>query len=710
MFKITANKDFLVKSCQLLSWLTAVCRGPEEGDVRASTAVFEQRGKTSRIHNKALVPIPSGNASCWLRMFQGYVLVQGFPVPKRTYARGLELPLDIMAIQAMAFHPINYWNGFFLKGSHTALVPTGIYGEESSDGAQEVQWHFIGTKPRLVEAGLDDQAKREGYYLTEKTLVTDSVPLSWDEIEKYCNTPVALDGLDSLSNKRIFVGSFPRAKNHLGTKGSGYDTIQHSNAPDIPKGTGLEWERAVTFGVTSNFASSGVFGMNASTKVSLPKYDPTTYLPQALVGDKLRNSTHKPHLLYDVAMKSSWLVPESSLVLHLMLSWASVQEPPPHDKDRKVMQFMPFADAALDGGHAASQAIYSKANDALPEYCRRSDEQDKKLTVWNIALMIFMALDCLKEHQQLLQRRLGGWKTYLQGFEFMHVANMTTKKAKRIGIDEKQSGGWIKIIEKPPEIVVLFCNQLGEPLKYEAGQQICQAWQKMPSGYDFLTADSSCLRYLSDTSGKSEHIKAAEKLFLVKASKRPEKSDSQFCKKKPWPCCNPALRLKSHAPTTAIQIGEGEAVVIGNAVPRSFTPWWQSGDNPVEKYEAYTGIKHPSSTPEEASQPPEHFLPIPVDSTHQSTTSKSDESLGSSSRPRVSDNGTDTCFQDPSIQDRDHPDSGINDEDSWWAPLSKHAKGKARMDELDSTEAWQEELSLRAKDGDALSNVHLAGR
>lgn len=127
--------------------------------------MFEQNAIFDfEVRPEPMYPLPFGFFECshsYNMLPEGYVLAQGFPVPKRECGRGLEIPFEIMARQAMVHHPIHYGDGIIFKGSYTALVPMTRPG--SGDGCEEeVQWHSVGTKPRMVPTHSGDRTKKIG--------------------------------------------------------------------------------------------------------------------------------------------------------------------------------------------------------------------------------------------------------------------------------------------------------------------------------------------------------------------------------------------------------------------------------------------------------------------------------------------------------------------------------------------------------------------
>ncbi|KAK5042866.1 hypothetical protein LTR84_012431 [Exophiala bonariae] len=613
-FQVEAERDCLVEVCECLSWLAAVCRPPEPSSIHASSATFKKVDVNYfTIRMEPLRPLPpSGSLAsigcCWLNMFNGgYVLARGFPVPRRKSSRGIELPLDMMVEQAMTYHTISHRGSIILKGSNTALVPISVDGIGTLDQAEEVQWHLIGKKPKLVHVDLN---VTEGYYLTDAEFSTGDPDLCWEAIDQRGLKTLAVNSLQGFSGKRQFVGYFPRAQNLLGTKESGYEKVERSDAK-LVKGTVIKFDQAINVTVGTNFGTAGIVSLAFSERIRRTKYDNTPKQIPAFIGDQLRNRENKAHILYDVEKKTAWMIPEACIILYLMHRWASLQNPPsttddlqeaPHDPSSPqqsgrsqpsnsrqqapletyggpVLGYMPFVGASCNSGKEATNAIWRKISVQLPEYVRSPEKPEKPVRVWDIVARMYLIIDALVEHQK---RKKPGFfrrqrdRPYLWGYEFADVAGSDKAPAKGVRIDKARSGGWYALTKPHSEIAILFGNKFGDPIRYESGQAICHLWKSVPVGYDFLSADSEALKYL-------EILKQKGLFDLVLSDENSgtyKRHESQPCGNEDWPCCNMALQLMSRSRRVTIDVKKGEAVVIGKAGPRLIKPAGKASQKP----------------------------------------------------------------------------------------------------------------------------------
>lgn len=534
----------------------------------------------------------------------GYVLAQSFPVPTRNSARGIELPFDMMIEQAMTYHTISHRGSVILKGSHTALVPILVDGIGALDQSEEVQWHLIGRKPKLIQVDLTDVSKRaEGYYLTDATFTTEDPDLSWEAIDETGLEILPVKSIQELSGKRMFVGHFPKAEVLLGTKAAGYENVELSDAK-IVKGNVVDFGQAINVAMGTNFGTAGVFNMTGSTTVRRTKYDNTPKQVSALIGDQLRNRRSRPHILYDVDRNTAWMIPEACVILYLMHCWASLQKPPsvtddqqeapeeppsqqtdryqPSDsrqedplelQESSVLEYMPFIGPSCDGGKKAADAIWIKFSELreLPKHIRSVEKLEEPVYVANIVVRMFLTIDSLIEHQKskkpgILTRQRN--RPCMWGYELAEVAELNQACAKRVRVDRSRSGGWYDLTEPKSEIAIFFGSKLGDLIKYEPGQTLCHCWKSVPIGNYFLSAESEALKYLLRLLDQ----RGLPKLFLSNKHSGSNKCGHQKCENKAWPCCNMALQLKSTAPRVIIEGKEGEAVVIGKVVTKLKRP------------------------------------------------------------------------------------------------------------------------------------------
>lgn len=256
---------------------------------------------------------------------------------------------------------------------------------------------------------------------------------------------------------RAFIGYCETACIHLGTKNSGVEEMDVSTAFTEPARLRAGNEIMYNIGTSG----LGVFGATLNGKLVLAKPHRAILESDArLFDDNLRNSRTRPLLLYDTESKRGWLVPECSVLLHLAHAWALKQP----DK-QSLLRKIPLAEPSWNGGQAAFDQIY--ANRTLQLRSQSCDSGD--LDLQNLVKRIFCVVDSRKE--EIIKTdsnpiRMPWQKPGLRGWESIDVATFNhISRMKRVQLNEGSGGKWHKISEDNPEVAVLFCKGLGEPIR-----------------------------------------------------------------------------------------------------------------------------------------------------------------------------------------------------------------------------------------------------
>lgn len=549
VFQAQGDPKELWEFSEILRWLSAVCRKPEPNALLLSQVAVDNPSSCWHILNlKPLRPaFGTGNRGCcWLNMFKGYILAEGFPIPDRGSQRGVELPFDVMTLLGLALYPVNFGQGIVLKGDNTALIPST---HEDDDGC--VQWHYL-------------EGDGSGGLLT------------WDRIKEHCGNIYPSKDFKLLQSKRTFVGYFPSAKVHLGTRGSGFDKVDFS---------GAEFDDKTAFVLGNELVGQvGTSVMNFFTAQVSGKLMVHRTAHQRLRGihdsilDKVRNSKDLSILLFDVKTKQGWLVPELSAILHMALAWASYQ----HQSDQ-VLSNMPFAEARSDGGEAAYDAILQSANLLLPEHIRTGDRDGNQISTLQALAPFFSRIGQIKD-QQLQRSYVCGLKESkdLVGYEFKEIARFEEHlHLRRSKVDVERSGGWLRLVSCKPEMAVIFCSHLEAPIQPSPNQHSCPLWQKVPTDQYFLTASISCLRQLARRCGGENTLRLYNDIYCIPSKKN---TGSGVCGTRKWPCCNPLLELSKHPSKKALRFDDEGALIIGKALPlpeehsslRDFLRFWSA--------------------------------------------------------------------------------------------------------------------------------------
>lgn len=103
----------------------------------------------------------------------------------------------------------------------------------------------------------------------------------------------------------------------------------------------------------------------------------------------------------------------------------------------------------------------------------------------------------------------------LIGYEFVDIAGFEEyMHAKRVAIG-KNGVGWMQFVAKRPEMAVLVCSNLKDPVKLANGEPTCAAWAEVPKDQFYLAASMSCLKYLSQRCGGEDSLKLYNDLYCT---------------------------------------------------------------------------------------------------------------------------------------------------------------------------------------------------
>jgi hypothetical protein len=93
---------------------------------------------------------------CWHRLFHNPVLVEGFPIPKRSVAHtGLEIPLNMVAELTQTWRINPFAGEIFVKGFSTMLVPV-------KQNCDILVWHLLYNEDGSRISYLDYNGQFEG--------------------------------------------------------------------------------------------------------------------------------------------------------------------------------------------------------------------------------------------------------------------------------------------------------------------------------------------------------------------------------------------------------------------------------------------------------------------------------------------------------------------------------------------------------------------
>lgn len=431
-------------------------RIPKDGELCISDVKLERMGSNEfMLSPLGLSPVKNDKRPCWHAIFPSGVFAHGFPIPPREQEVGLELPFDLMVTLSGVLYPLEYGNGVILKGRSTALNPTVRY--ESS-----TQWHFVSSGSKDEQLLLDS--------------ITGSVSDWFETFDP-----------DRLGTARTFLGYCRNAEIHLGTAESNYENIMRSGTKPEKSRVNIATKLSILIG------SSGNFPFSLGTELTLPRslraITPGLNLPFSF---RLYRARKQPLILYDTETKRGWLVPELSVVLHI--AHAQIAQQP--DLKSEELDRSGYAEISGDGGQAASAAI-SRACEV-----KLCDEHvdGRPLFFRDMVNKILTALESRKELRINREDTSGGLqlrRSGLRGWDFADFVSFDfLSKRREEPIDKSTGGSWTCIASQNPDMIVLFCRNLGEIIKPKQAEKVCGSLTPLPEGRCHLIASVPCLEQL----------------------------------------------------------------------------------------------------------------------------------------------------------------------------------------------------------------------
>ncbi|KAL9005434.1 MAG: hypothetical protein Q9188_001792 [Gyalolechia gomerana] len=447
-----------------LLWLAATFRSSPYSAVAKSRSSFQVVQYRSQLTLDELEPVETSGI-CWYPLFTHTSMAVQFPVPPRIDGVGLAISPALMASMAGIIMPVEYHGGFILKGLSTTLVPI-----RECDGGAAIQWHLVPTQS--ADGSFDLRTSDSGGNDIGFLKVKDP---------------------KTLFVKNAYLGWCKEAKILLGTDESNYATVNWS-------GPAPEQSRLTFSGFALGFSSSGMgaFGPSATMNFAVAKNQQARFMDiDQQLADRLKLSISKPALIYDTATQRGWLIPITSLLLHMM-----------HLRHRELnkhsvsvsTESMPYSETVGEGGKEAYKV--------LSTYLRPGSKTPLgPSTMWRDALAILCtALDmALKDARDMKDKLSRNEDSEIYGFELLNIVRADSPFRFSERKVQKQSGGWALIAQQIG--YVLFCSGLGDALVPGlSANHLCQHWMTVPSNCDYLSAYVPCVREVLEQQGKHQGV------------------------------------------------------------------------------------------------------------------------------------------------------------------------------------------------------------
>ncbi|KAK5118105.1 hypothetical protein LTR62_004152 [Meristemomyces frigidus] len=492
--QLTGSAVVRLEVAEMLVWLGAACRATSiESTISTCIPKIRSFGDImcDVTYVQALPPTGNHNTGlCWYQMFNNPVIVQGYPIPRRTPGEhGLEIALPMMATLGQAIDVVTFTSTTMLKGFSSMFVPTLLT-------ATSIVWHFL----------LNSNGSRMSYN-DGMDAATVSEPINFN----------------TLKAARHFVGWTPIADQLTGSNKAGY-AVGHSSAPPA----------SPAFASISSASLSVSKIVGGSLSFARGKKDiPAAFRHSGDYLAKIESASEWIVVMYDVFSRRAWLSDGASVLLYICRSWLHSHKrrlqiyAKANEGDQSACEAVDLMDAIdrfrwpgeLDGKTSAIYALYNNTNRNLK--LSRTEEikietingqsSNNVITTWTTWQTIveekFTSLEIVYDH--IVRHRLCPTTDIkmpfrsgtFEGYEFNDLVSGTSTLQPHEAKLLSDADDWLKWCSES-RMIHLMGSDFGELIRpattsSHPGHLKCGRYTLCPTDLDYLVAPISILQPLN---------------------------------------------------------------------------------------------------------------------------------------------------------------------------------------------------------------------
>jgi hypothetical protein len=462
-------------------------------------------------------PLHMTETSCWLPLFNGTTIVSGFPIASRGDEIGLEISIQLLAAIAGISHVTRFEGGLVMKGFCNLIVPVQKTGDR-------LQWHVITSRDS------------ETY-------------LSYQNGLSRCRSRLLLEevGVDDLKSTRAFLGWCSVYTSRLGSKEVDFDNIDYSGATEASSSVHFNGAQV---GFQQWATATANFNIGAKqTKHYIGREGPFRSVTSA--------AERTPVLLFDTHERRGYLVNAADVMLHMIQHRHRLE--PFEVNSRPVV-----LETGVPTGSTAKEILRKNQNLCLSD--------DGSYTFNHVVHSIWSILEDLRAKTVTKNQDAQGiaidnpLSQPLHGYEFKAIVQERGDYTLMEKEMSRNQGGW-PLLVRDINALVLLANGFGDLIlpSDEHKPQLCNVWQRLPSGCDYLAATCNVLTDLYDVAGSR-----ASRKYLTTTHLQWHQGESQLfdsCENTKACKCNRLQQILSKSDTVVRpKIGDVKsgAVIFGN--------------------------------------------------------------------------------------------------------------------------------------------------
>ncbi|RSL44715.1 hypothetical protein CEP54_014572 [Fusarium duplospermum] len=499
------------------------------------------------------------NGCCWHDMFRNAVIVQGFPILRRSEKNtGLEMPLSLMTLLTRTRYVEEFGRKMYIKGFSTMLVPT----KRSDD---MIYWHLLFNKNpeeriSYLDCGIEHAVVQKADFETSRHV------LGW------CSDAVSTVGT-LVANYSISRSQLPRAHSSCAL-----DKVE-IHAGQLVTGTAC---------------------------FSIGNREKPVHISRDGYFTKLQWISSKWIVFWDEGEKRGWLVNGASALLHILRASLT------HSKRKFRSAFLMNPQDLLDPedameADAALQILTEEKNRSIPLYREnvefensntdlgKGKEPETRFRYYRLENRvdhIYNILEKLIDHQTDAERRNGlrikpRPRRHLEGWDFKDLVTDGDPFFARVATLNALGKGWVDFIRSIHAVALLGrgFGELIQPKRTTNGG--CPKWLTLPAERYYLAACVSDLKEIMEDHGDAQ----ANPMKLCDDVLWPVKDAAfQSC-----PCGTTTRSLKHYEPVQTlfpvtfkrvlgkkplIELKEAGAVVFGHNINIQWH--WKDFGDPVK--------------------------------------------------------------------------------------------------------------------------------